>query len=158
MVRSRRSFAVLTMCFYLVGCTPPGVPAGASFEMNAEGDSGWRWKQTLHSGCVEWLAKANLASVLLSNDPADCDGAPGLNYFTLEDRLVFQNYWSWTPAEYSDLLIFDSEGCYAVSVLVPTPFQKNSFSGCVSSRWRRSLRRPPMKKSERCVALTSDSR
>ena len=107
---NRAGFAIIMM-LALAGCArPPGVPQSASFEMNAEGDSGWRWKRTLRSGCLEWLADENLASVQLSTNPNDCEGGKGLSYVTVEHGVTFRNYWSWTPEEYDKLIIFNNSG------------------------------------------------
>lgn len=37
-------------------------------------------------------------------------GGKGLTYFSVEDDLIFKNYWSWTPEIYDKLIVYDNRG------------------------------------------------
>ena len=77
----------------------------------------WKWTQSLPSGCVAWMAKADWAAVELSVDRRQCEDGPGLAYDTIEDYLLFRNYWPW-PLD-QPFVTFDSHGM--VKDFLPCP-------------------------------------
>jgi hypothetical protein len=119
--------AAVLLCAALAGCTPPpGVPSGASGELNYEGIMRWTWRHKLPHGCAEWTATESGAEVQLlagsrceGGTEAIAPGGRGVSYFTGSDFLIFLGYWPWTDDEYSHLIEYDNKGM--ISRILPCP-------------------------------------
>jgi len=101
---------ILVMALASCAPKPTQVPAGASVHWTLKGSFHWEWTRQLEHGCATWSAKDTYASVQFSIDPTNCEDGPGLWYFTVQDFLVFQNYWPWSSSDYTALISYDSEG------------------------------------------------
>lgn len=86
--------ATVLLGVVLACCTPPpGVPSGASGELNYEGIMHWTWEHRLSHGCAKWMATESYAFVVLYADPNRCGGGPEVDYLSGADELVFRNFW-----------------------------------------------------------------
>jgi len=92
--------------------------------LTLKGGFHWEWTRELEHGCARWSAKDTYASVQLSTDPSNCEDGPGVWYFTVQDFLVFQNYWPWSMSDYISLISYDSEGM--TEAIAPCPHSLSS--------------------------------
>lgn len=111
--------SLLTLALGVTSCArPSGVPpdASTSYDWYNNGFT-YRWERTSPVGCATWMATDSYAVVELSVVSTDCDGGPGLEYFTVQDFLVFQNYWPWPLGQ--PTYTFDNEGM--INGVLPCP-------------------------------------
>ncbi len=117
----RKPRLAIVLAVALSGCTPtpPQIPTDASRHWTLKGSFHWEWARQLEHGCATWSAKDSYASVLISTDPTNCEDGPGLYYFTVQDFLVFRNYWPWSSDDYAALISYGSEGM--IESIAPCP-------------------------------------
>lgn len=118
--------SLVLCCAVLSGCSPPGIPFGASVHWDLKSGFYWTWTRRLEHGCTTWMAKDHWANVQLILD-SPCEGerangyldGQGLTYFSVSDYLAFRGYWPWTQEEYFNLMVFDDAGM--ISDIRPCP-------------------------------------
>lgn len=113
------TLASLVLSLALVGCArPSGVPTSASTEWDWYNTHfTYRWQRTFEAGCATWTATDRYAIVRLSIDPTDCNNGRGLEYFTVQDFIVFKSYWAWPINQ--PTYTFDDEGM--INGVLPCP-------------------------------------
>jgi|GEM_PF-5275731 len=121
------------LCILQTACAPrpSDIPRDATRQWDLLSNSTWTWTRELEHGCIAWMAKDSWASLQLIVD-SPCLGdrqtgyldGKGLTYFSVEDILVFKDYWPWSSEIYNDLFVFDE--AKMEKVVLPCPYVLSS--------------------------------
>src|SRR5438045_2906171 len=135
MIKAGHGHFLLLLMLALSGCAPPGVPRDASRNWSLEEGSYWTWRRPANSGCLSWLAVKDWASVqLLVDKPCETvpeggfSGGKGLSYFSVEDHLIFNGYWPWSPEIYNKLVVYDDRGMFVRTLPCPNSLTQDEIA------------------------------